>query len=337
MKNMKNKLWLIIAILALVGFAAISCDNGTDDNPGSDTVGKTPGGENPGGENPGDGSTNLNSWYVYRDDSSTATVEYSIAADGVCTVTVGGVPEKHGVDGVWNAWKINAQINYTVKANTSYIYTFEVWTESGTRNLQVQYYQDDDENLVLNKNINITSTRTTYTINGQKLPKSGQQRVEFQCANQTGTFYVKMLDIKEYNGNGDWSKWEEPGTTTLDYSVDANGVCTITVGGTANESDPWKVSARYAQYDYTAKANTRYKYIFEAWTESGVRNHLRFQYCNDAVENTFLSETISLTNVRQTYTVNGQPLSGSALKLIEFQGANQTGTFYVKMLDIKEY
>ena len=285
----------------------------------------------------GEDNTNLNSWYVYRDDSSTATVEYSVAADGVCTVNVGGVPEKHGVDGVWNAWKVNAQINYTAKANTSYIYTFEVWTESGARNLQVQYYHDPDENLVLNKNINITSTRTTYTINGQKLPKGGQQRVEFQCANQIGTFYVKMLDIKEYNGNGDWSKWEEPGTTaTLAYSVDANGVCTITVGGTANESAPWNVSARYAQYDYTAKANTRYTYTFEAWTESGARN-LRFQYCNDAVESTFLSKTITLTNVRQTYTVNGKLLSGNALKLIDFQCANQTGKFYVKMLDIREY
>jgi len=43
MKNVKNKLWLIFAMIALVGFAAISCDNGTTDNPNPGTNNPNPG------------------------------------------------------------------------------------------------------------------------------------------------------------------------------------------------------------------------------------------------------------------------------------------------------
>jgi len=41
MKNVKNKLWLIFAILALVGFVTISCSNGSTDNSGSNPVAVT--------------------------------------------------------------------------------------------------------------------------------------------------------------------------------------------------------------------------------------------------------------------------------------------------------
>jgi hypothetical protein len=42
----------------------------------------------------------------------------------------------------------------------------------------------------------ITSERQTYTIaGGEPIPKSGIQHLEFQCANQTGTYYVKILSI----------------------------------------------------------------------------------------------------------------------------------------------
>jgi hypothetical protein len=239
------KLIGIITLVAIIGFSFATCSDGNDDTGGGGGTGSGgTGGTGGSGGTGGEGNTNLNSWYVYRDASSTATVEHSIAADGVCTVNVGGTPEKHGVDGVWNAWKINAQINYTVKANTIYTYKFEVWTESGARGLQVQYYHDPDENLVLNENINITSTRQTYTFNGQKLPKGGQQRIEFQCAHQTGKFHVKMLEIKEYNG----SSGGDPSLLTLsgDINISPSGSVAVntqlraTYSGSEWVSYQWK-------------------------------------------------------------------------------------------------
>jgi len=282
-------------------------------------------------------------WDVWRDNNSTATLNCSIANDGVCTVTIGGIPEKHGVDGMWNAWKISANYAYTGNAGKRYEYTFEAWTESGARNLHIEYYCDNDDSVYLNDSITITTTRNTYIIRGQALPKSGGHDVQFQLADQPGTVNIKMLKIGEYNDSGtdtdlnNWSKWETPGTTaTLDYSVAADGVCTITVGGTPEPGDTWwKVNA---QLQYAAKANTRYAYTFEAWTQSGDRS-FRFQYYNDDDndENVSLNTKFNITGTRKTYTIYGEEIPKDGIREVEFQCANQTGTFYVKMLEIKEF
>jgi hypothetical protein len=251
----------------------------------------------------------------------------------MCTITGGGTPES-------DIGKVNAQLQYTPKAYTKYVYTFEAWTQSGARDLLVCYYYDNDENVSLNRRINIKGTRTTYTIYGGEIPKGGLQRVEFLCADQTGTFYVKMLEIKETNIIGNWDKGEAPGTTaTLDYSVAADGVCTITVGGTPepqNETDGWNIWKVSAQLEYIAKANTRYAYTFEAWTQSGVRD-LVVNYYNDNDENVNLYENINITGTRKTYTINGEKIPKGGIRQVVFNCANQTGTFYVKMLEIKEY
>jgi hypothetical protein len=149
-----------------------------------------------------DSSNNIDNnygWSVWRDNNSTATLDYSIANDGVCTVTIGGTPEKDGEDNLWNAWRISAERVYNVKADTQYKYTFEAWTESGTRRLQVQYYEDQAENLYPTEIINITTTRTTYTFIGQILPKSGHHYFRFKLADQLGTVNLKILEIKEIN------------------------------------------------------------------------------------------------------------------------------------------
>ncbi|MDR2717517.1 MAG: hypothetical protein LBB89_05575 [Treponema sp.] len=134
-------------------------------------------------------------WWKWVDDTSTATLDYSVADDGVCTNTVGGTPESQE-----NIWKASARYSYTAKAGTNYAYTFEAWTESGTRELNIQYYEDNDERVYLwsKSRITITATRTTYTIYGTNIPKNGIQPLVFQGADQTGTFYVKVLEIKEY-------------------------------------------------------------------------------------------------------------------------------------------
>jgi len=321
----------IIALLAIIGFSMAACGGGD----GGGTTTTTSGNDVPPEKKPV-----KDRWGKYVAEDSTATLDYSVDANGICTITVGGTAMSNNETDGYNIWKASVQYEYTAKANTRYAYTFEAWTESGPRPLYVQYYYDNVEDLSLGKNINITGTRTTYTIYGREIPKGGLRRVEFQCANQTGTFYVKMLEIKEYNGGGidadlyNWQKWETPGSTaTLNYSVAADGVCTITVGGTpVTDHAWWEVNA---QLQYTPKANTRYAYTFEAWTQSGART-FRFQYYNDNDENVSLNTEVNITSTRKTYTIYGEEIPKNGIREIEFQCANQTGTFYVKMLEIKE-
>jgi hypothetical protein len=135
-------------------------------------------------------------WTIRRDESSTATFNCSVDNDGVCTVTIGGAPEKHE-EGAWYAWKISAEYAYTGVADTSYEFKFEAWTQSGARDLHVLYYNDNNDSVYLGDTKSITTTRNTYTVTGTALPKGGKFNVSFQLADQLGTVYLKMLDIKE--------------------------------------------------------------------------------------------------------------------------------------------
>jgi len=146
-------------------------------------------------------------WGKWVADDATATLDYSVAADGVCTITIGGTAQDY-----WSRWKGTAIYNYTAKANAIYTYKFEAWTESGNRELHVQYYYDGDEGVDLGESVSITGTRTTYTINGRKIPKDGIRGVSFQCADILGKFYVKMLEVKDVSFNLQW------GATLTTYS-----------------------------------------------------------------------------------------------------------------------
>jgi len=172
------KLFGVIALVTIIGFSFIACSGGDDVTGGTG------------------GNTDLKGWSVLRDNSSTATETHSIADDGVCTVTIGGTPEKHE-DGAWFAWKISTEYAYTGVAGERYEYKFEAWTGSGTRDLHVQYYGDNNTSVYLSETIPITTTRTTYTIYGDALPKSGKRNVSFQLADQLGTVNIKMLEVKE--------------------------------------------------------------------------------------------------------------------------------------------
>jgi hypothetical protein len=137
-------------------------------------------------------------WGEWVDSSSAATLGYTVDADGLCTITVSGTAESES----WDRWKATADYHYTAKTGASYTYKFEAWTESGTRNVGFQYYFDNAGEVFLNTVVPITSTRTTYTINGDKIPKGGLRILNFQCGDQLGTFYVKILEIKEVSPTG---------------------------------------------------------------------------------------------------------------------------------------
>jgi len=183
---MKNALKMlgITVIAAVIGFSMVACgDNGGDDSTGG------------GGDPPPETLPVADRWWKYVD--STATLDYSIDEDGVCTIIVGGTPEREE-EGAWFAWKAMVGYNYTTVAGKSYEYKFEAWTESGTRDLHFKYYEDNAEGIHKNISFPITTTRTPYTVRGDILPKSWVNSLHFESADKIGTYYVKILEIKEF-------------------------------------------------------------------------------------------------------------------------------------------
>jgi hypothetical protein len=133
-------------------------------------------------------------WSIYSLPSSSAKVgSYSIDNDGLFTITVSGTAE---ADTNMRAWTVSANYKYTAKAGKWYWYTFEAWTEVGDRDMRVQFYATDD--VYLNGMIRITNTKSTYDVGMQKIPSDGIQDLSFQLANQTGTVYIKIIEIEEY-------------------------------------------------------------------------------------------------------------------------------------------
>lgn len=127
-----------------------------------------------------------------------------------------------------------------------------------------------------------------------------------------------------------WDTWSDPtARSTIEISVNDDGVCNVTIGGTA-DPDPWLTSARYK---YTSKANTEYSYKFEAWTDSGDRL-LNIQY-GGGLSGTGPWETTDqlITAVRKTYTIT-KKTEHDGPNLLEFRSADQLGTFHVKVLSI---
>ena len=134
-------------------------------------------------------------WDKWVHSKSTASLDYSVR-DGVCTITVSGTAEP---DNRYRYYT-QAQYYYTSEANKTYTYVFEAWTQSGTRHVNMVYYWDFADDMTLTvRNIEIGPARKTYTIKGTKLPKGGLRYLGFECADQLGTFYVKILEIKEYD------------------------------------------------------------------------------------------------------------------------------------------
>jgi len=211
-----------VVLIGAMAFGLASCDNGTGGGKPSTPPEQLPPAER---------------WGSWVDTTSTATLEYSVDSNDVCTIIISGTAD---VD----RWKANVGYSYTEYANTLYAYEFEAWTESGEREVNFQYYWDDNTQVGLSKNITITTEQKTYTIKGI-MPKGGVRYLEFQCADQLGTFHVKIISIErstpsleyelidEYDEYGNYN--DNHGTYRLVSASGMSGPVTIpaTYNGTA--------------------------------------------------------------------------------------------------------
>ncbi|MDR1869126.1 MAG: hypothetical protein LBQ82_03970 [Treponema sp.] len=327
----------IITLVAVIMFSMTACPEGGGDK-GKTTTGSKDG--------PPENWPIAERWYKWVADDSTATLNFSVASDGVCTITVGGTAETNA----WDLWKAKAGYWYTGSANAGYTYKFQAWTQSGTRKLSVMYYAGSDDNppeyLYLDRELTIDSTPKTFELRGASLPKAGEHALDFECADQLGTFYVKVLSITEYILPENlpvaerWYKWvADDSTATLNFSVASDGVCTITVGGTA-ETNAWDLWKAKAGYMYTGKANVSYTYKFEAWTPSSTRKLSVMYYAgsdDNPPEFLYLDRDLAIDSTRRIFELRGASLPKAGERSLDFECADQLGTFYVKVLSITEY
>ena len=99
--------------------------------------------------------------------------------------------------------------SYTPAANTEYEYKFEAWTtEEDGRGLHIQFHDDYINEDWFGWSFYLDNTRTVYTLDTSDimafyLEEEGWSRtsdrylgnLQFHCANQLGTFYVRMISI----------------------------------------------------------------------------------------------------------------------------------------------
>jgi hypothetical protein len=145
-------------------------------------------------------------WYAWAEPTSTATLDrFSFENNGnndpIVKVVVGGTPRPDGENGIWEIWHVLVQYYYTAEAGKNYTYQFSARTEtgSGSRTVQVQYYEDNDIGEWKNDRVTLTDSWQTFTIKGETLPKGGLMTLNFQCANAIGTYYIKDMKITKSN------------------------------------------------------------------------------------------------------------------------------------------
>jgi hypothetical protein len=142
-------------------------------------------------------------WDTWVDDEADTTVTVEKQADGSARVTVGGTPTENA----WDRWQaVATYFDYDRKLdpNKSYLYTLELWTESGTRTVSINYYEDlenigEEIYLPFGQRLNITTEPKTFgLVNLQTLPKAQSPiKLVFQCGDTLGTFFIKVVSIEE--------------------------------------------------------------------------------------------------------------------------------------------
>jgi len=134
--------------------------------------------------------------YFASEDSTAKLTHFSIDNENIVKATVAGTPEKHE-EGAWNAWKINLQYYYNAKTDTNYIYEFKARTDTDTYWVNVQYYENNDDEVYLSSSIEMTTSWQTFKIIGRAIPKGGTLPLIFQLARDIGTVYIKDVTVTE--------------------------------------------------------------------------------------------------------------------------------------------
>ena len=120
---------------------------------------------------------------------------------------------------------------------------------------------------------------------------------------------------------------DEKSTATLKFSVNNQGVCTVTVGGSSMRLNPGRASVNYR---HTVNKGKKYKYEFEAWTETGTRSLPILNPSN-------YEAVLLITDIRKTHTITSRAMPETGQVFLRFHSGNQTGTYYLRIISITEF
>jgi len=143
-------------------------------------------------------NTGISYWtWVHNSVNSSLTLNFEELENGVVKTTVSGTPTS--IDNRWKAILDFNNYDLTLQNGKYYEYKIEMWTESGTRNINIQYYKDDASDTYLHfDNIALTNTRKEFEFTTpDPYLKSKTAYLGFQCADTIGVFYIKVISINE--------------------------------------------------------------------------------------------------------------------------------------------
>jgi hypothetical protein len=131
-------------------------------------------------------------WFTWEDiwplNDNSINRHYS---DDIMKITV-----KDNVVGEGNRWMVSASYEYPGEAGKKYEYKFEAWTQSGTRSVDMEYYDNAVTDEYLKIPFDITTEHKVYTLTGTKeLDENSGSALDFQCADVTGSFFIKIISI----------------------------------------------------------------------------------------------------------------------------------------------
>ena len=135
-------------------------------------------------------------WHSWVAEAPNTTITHFVNDDNVAMITVGGSPADQG-------WKATGSYRYTAEKDAIYEYKFKAWTESGERDIRMQYYEDNAASRWWGEEINLTTTPTEFTIISREAipenddPEKYSQSMRFHGGLQTGTFFVEIISIKK--------------------------------------------------------------------------------------------------------------------------------------------
>jgi len=223
---------------------------------------------------------------------------------------------------------------FTIGQDTATVQMFDdgTWTTSiSGQTMSGTYTQKGN---VLTLKTDAGDTVGTATLTGDT---SGKLTLD-ESTGMGGTYTGTKPPLEQLSDEYRWGSWTENPPTTITHSVDDDGVCTITIGGTTVEN-PWEAWQAFGYYTYTTKANTSYIYTFEAWIADGededTRN-MNVQYYWGDADHLDLGQDFTFTTERETFTMYGGAIPRNGVSSLTFRDADQLGTFYVKITSITE-
>ena len=244
----------------------------------------------------GDFSSGSDSWIVGVDDNTSAPV---VSASGNSYYSV-------SVPNAGNPWEVNVSQKVEIIDGNTYTLTFDAWSNAN-RSMIAGIGLSADPWSSETETINITSTKTTYTItksvNGWGAPDA---RVLFDLGADSGDVYIDNVSLFIGNGNLVSNGNFENGATPWIVGVDDNATAPVVntngnnhyYANVTTAGNPWEVNL--SQKLEIIDGET-YTLTFDAWSDVNRSMIAGIGLSADPWSSEV--ETINITATRTTYSI----------------------------------